>query len=134
MLLGRHESPSQATETAADALSEQGDKPPDECSADKGGLEDVAHIPVTQGLSTSSDVTEGDNEKGLIDLSSTKAMPHKDKERQEIAHPVALCQKRREGDSNSRYLAVRRFSRPVHSATLPSLRVLSCNEFLHPNM
>jgi hypothetical protein len=31
-------------------------------------------------------------------------------------------QKRRGGDSNSRYLAVRWFSRPVHSATLPPLR------------
>lgn len=30
--------------------------------------------------------------------------------------------KRREGDSNSRYLAVRRFSKPVQSTTLPSLR------------
>ncbi len=30
-------------------------------------------------------------------------------------------QERREGDSNPRYLSVRRFSRPVHSATLPSL-------------
>jgi hypothetical protein len=30
--------------------------------------------------------------------------------------------KRRGGDSNPRYLAVRRFSRPVHSATLPPLR------------
>ena len=28
---------------------------------------------------------------------------------------------RRERDSNPRYLAVRRFSRPVHSTTLPSL-------------
>ena len=33
--------------------------------------------------------------------------------------------KRRERDSNPRYLSVRRFSRPVHSTTLPSLhRVL----------
>ena len=31
--------------------------------------------------------------------------------------------KRREGDSNSRYLAVRRFSKPVQSTTLPSLRM-----------
>ena len=31
-------------------------------------------------------------------------------------------QRRRRGDSNPRYLAVRRFSRPVHSATLPPLR------------
>jgi hypothetical protein len=30
--------------------------------------------------------------------------------------------RRRGGDSNPRYLAVRRFSRPVHSATLPPLR------------
>ena len=29
---------------------------------------------------------------------------------------------RRERDSNPRYLAVRRFSRPVHSTTLPSLQ------------
>ena len=28
---------------------------------------------------------------------------------------------RRERDSNPRYLSVRRFSRPVHSTTLPSL-------------
>ena len=30
--------------------------------------------------------------------------------------------KRRERDSNPRYLSVRRFSRPVHSTTLPSLQ------------
>ena len=29
---------------------------------------------------------------------------------------------RRERDSNPRYLSVRRFSRPVHSTTLPSLQ------------
>jgi hypothetical protein len=33
-----------------------------------------------------------------------------------------LWGRRRGGDSNPRYLAVRRFSRPVHSATLPPLR------------
>lgn len=32
------------------------------------------------------------------------------------------CSKRRERDSNPRYLAVRRFSRPLQSTTLPSLR------------
>ena len=32
---------------------------------------------------------------------------------------------RRERDSNPRYLSVRRFSRPVHSTTLPSLQMLS---------
>ena len=31
---------------------------------------------------------------------------------------------RRERDSNPRYLSVRRFSRPVHSTTLPSLLYL----------
>ena len=36
---------------------------------------------------------------------------------------LSICrtQLRRERDSNPRYLAVRRFSRPVHSTTLPSL-------------
>ena len=32
---------------------------------------------------------------------------------------------RRERDSNPRYLSVRRFSRPVHSTTLPSLHRVS---------
>ena len=35
----------------------------------------------------------------------------------------AADQERRGGDSNPRYLAVRWFSRPVHSATLPPLQV-----------
>ena len=41
---------------------------------------------------------------------------------------------RRERDSNPRYLAVRRFSRPVYSTTLPSLQAITqlsfCNRLL----
>ena len=39
-----------------------------------------------------------------------------------IGRPVPVGRWRRRRDSNPRYLAVRRFSRPVHSTTLPLLR------------
>ena len=126
-----HESPLPATGTPNDAPPEQSDKPPDEYLTDKGGsksvAQNVAHFSVSEGLSASLDVTEGDNEEGAN-------QPQEDNcdtpQRQKATGDNTSCRsvsqennKRRGGDSNPRYLSVRRFSRPVHSAALPPLQL-----------
>ncbi len=67
---------SQVNGTLKDTSQEQGGKPPDEHPTDRRGSKsvarNVAHFSISEGLSASLDVTEGDNEKGAD-------RPHKDK-------------------------------------------------------
>ena len=130
MLRSSQASTPSANETEDRGPQEPDDKPPDQPAADKRGSKsvarNVAHFSVSEGLSTSSDVTAGDArqegpeaecgecdqpqmQRATGDNSSCRSVSQKN-------------QKRRGGDSNSRSLAGRRFSRPVQSAALPPLR------------
>ena len=138
MLRSSQASTPSANETEDRGPQEPDDKPPDQPAADKRGSKsvarNVAHFSVSEGLSTSSDVTAGDAKQEYAEPESGACGQP---QTQRASGDNSSCrsvsqknQKRRGGDSNSRWVAPRRFSRPVHSATLPPLRSHETCDFL----
>ena len=126
---GQASTPS-ANETEDRGPQEPDDKPPDQPTTDKRGAKsvarNVAHFSVSEGLSTSSDVTAGDAQQGGGETESGGCdQPQMQRATGDNSSCRSVSQKnlkRRVRDSNPGYLSARRFSRPVQSAALPPLR------------